>query len=53
MITYNFQAIWLVYLVMLALWIINHYIVFKKNDTAACKMMGIFIGKMFSFFKNL
>lgn len=52
MITYNFPAIWLVYLVMVALWIINHYILFKKNDTVFCQMMGIFTGKKVSIFQE-
>lgn len=29
---------------MVALWIINHYILFKENDTVVCQMMGIFTG---------
>lgn len=44
LITHNFPAIWLVYLVMVALWVINHYILFKENDTVVCQMMGIFTG---------
>ena len=50
MIIYNFPAICLVYLVMVALWIINHYILFKENDTVVCQMMGIFTGEKDSIF---
>lgn len=54
MITHNFPAIWLVYPVMVALWVINHYILFKENDTVVCQMMGIFPGGgEFPFSKNL
>jgi hypothetical protein len=53
MITYNFPAIWLVYLVTVALGIINHYILFKENDTAVCKMMGIFTEKNPSHFSRI
>ena len=52
MIIYNFPAICLVYLVMIALWIINHYILFKENDTVVCQMMGIFTGEKDSIFQE-
>jgi hypothetical protein len=43
----------LVYLVTAALWIINHYILFKENETALCKMMGICMGKKVYLFQEV
>lgn len=37
---------------MAALWIINHYILFKENETVVCQTMGIFTDEKDSIFQE-